>query len=176
MTLPFVVTLAPPPAPHTAYMGAFTFPERVRGLPLWKPPYARITAIDLATGSQRWMTPVGDLDRSNPVLAGLDRAPLGRPARVHVLATRTLLIAAQEGTTQRSRVAPSGYAKVADFEIRDPKLVAFDKATGKLVGEVALPRNASGAPMTYSVHGKQYLVVATGGSNLPAELLAFRLP
>jgi quinoprotein glucose dehydrogenase len=176
VTLPFAVTLTHPPVPHTAYFGAFSVPDLVRGVPLWKPPYARITAIDLTTGEQRWMTPVGDLDRSNPALAGVDRAPLGRPARVHVLATKTLLIAAQEGTTQRARAASGGYAMIAEFEVRDPKLLAFDKATGKLVAELALPRNATGAPMTYAVRGKQYLVVATGGSNLPAELLAYRLP
>ena len=64
---------------------------------------------------------------------------------------------------------------VPDFEIRDPKLYAYDKATGKLVGEVALPRNATGAPMTYMLNGKQFIVVPTGGSNLPAELIAFCL-
>ena len=64
---------------------------------------------------------------------------------------------------------------VPDFEIRDPKLCAYDKATGKLVGEVALPRNATGAPMTYMLNGKQFIVVPTGGSNLPAELIAFCL-
>lgn len=176
LTMPYAVTMSRPPVPHTTYYGSFGRVEQVRGLPLWKPPYARITAIDLTTGSHRWMTPVGDLDRTNPALAGVDRTPLGRPARVHVLATKTLLIAAQEGTTQRARAASAGYAIIAEFEVRDPKLLAFDKATGALIGELALPRNASGAPMTYAVGGKQFLVVATGGSNLPAELLAFRLP
>lgn len=69
-----------------------------------------------------------------------------------------------------------GFAVVADFEIHDPKLSAHDKATGKVVGEVALPRNVTGAPMTYLLNGKQYIVVPTGGSNLPAELIALRLP
>src|SRR5262249_25661852 len=142
----------------------------------WKPPYARVTAIDLATGEHRWVAPVGDLDRSHPALAGVDPAPLGRPARVHVLVTKTLLIVGQEGTTQRATPSPRGYAMSAEFAIRDPKLVAYDKATGKLVGEIALPRNATGAPMTYTVGGKQLVVVATGGANLPAELVAFRLP
>ena len=51
-----------------------------------------------------------------------------------------------------------------------------DKATGKAVGEVALPRNATGAPMTYMLNGKQFIVVPTGGANLPAELIALCLP
>ena len=62
------------------------------------------------------------------------------------------------------------------FEVRDPKLVAYDKTSGKVVGEVALPRNATGAPMTYMLNGKQFIVLPTGGGNLPAELIAFRLP
>ncbi len=61
-------------------------------------------------------------------------------------------------------------------EVRDPKLVAYDKATGKLVGEVPLPRNATGAPMTYMLGGKQFIVVPTGGANLPAELIVLSLP
>ena len=48
--------------------------------------------------------------------------------------------------------------------------------TGNVMGEVALPRNATGAPMTYALDGKQFIVLATGGGNLPAELIAFRLP
>jgi len=55
--------------------------------------------------------------------------------------------------------------------VRDPSLRAYDKATGTLVGEVALPRNATGAPMTYLLHGRQYIAVPTGGGDLPAELI-----
>jgi quinoprotein glucose dehydrogenase len=69
-----------------------------------------------------------------------------------------------------------GFALEAEFAIHDPKLQAFDKATGTVVGEVPLPRNATGAPMTYLLNGKQYLVVPTGGANMPAELIAFCLP
>ena len=65
---------------------------------------------------------------------------------------------------------------VPNFEIHGPKLSAYDKATGKVVGDVALPRNATGAPMTYLLNGKQLIVIPTGGANLPAELIALRLP
>ena len=65
---------------------------------------------------------------------------------------------------------------VPNFEIHDSKLSAYDKATGKVVGEVALPRNVTAALMTYMLKGKQFIVLATGGSNLPAELIALRLP
>jgi len=148
----------------------------MQGVPLWKPPYGRITAIDLNTGDHRWMVPMGDLGRSNPGLQLLGLPPLGRAARGHVLLTKTLLIVGQEGSTQRVDGGEPGSVKVVDFEIHEPKLCAYDKATGEVVGEAALPRNATGAPMTYMLHGEQFIVVATGGSNLPAELVALRLP
>jgi quinoprotein glucose dehydrogenase len=65
---------------------------------------------------------------------------------------------------------------VADFVNEDPKLCALDKASGKRFGEVPLPANVTGAPMTYMLNGKQYVVFPTGGSNLPADLVALSLP
>ena len=82
------------------------------------------------------------------------------------------MIVGQEGTTQR---AEGGAAAAPNFTVHDPTLRAYDKATGKVVGEVALPRNATAAPMTYMLNGEQFIVVATGGANLPAELIALRL-
>jgi glucose dehydrogenase len=176
ITLPFAVAIAKSPLPHTDYIGG-PFPvEYVQGSPFWKPPYGRITVIDLNTGDHRWMVPMGDIARSNPVLKQLNLSPLGRPARSHILLTKTLLIVGQEGNTQRMSTSPRGHAIVGDFEIHDPKLCAHDKATGKVVGEVALTRNVTGAPMTYMLNGKQFIVVPTGGSNLLAELIALCLP
>jgi quinoprotein glucose dehydrogenase len=83
---------------------------------------------------------------------------------------------ADEGSTQRAEGREPGSVTVPNFEIHDPKLCAYDKPTGKVVGEVALPRNATGAPMTYMLNGEQFIVVPTGGSNLPAELITLRLP
>ena len=81
-----------------------------------------------------------------------------------------------ESSAQREASADPGSLKVPNFEIHDPKLCAYDKATGKIVGEVELPRNVTGAPMSYILNGKQFIVVPTGGSNLPAELIALSLP
>jgi quinoprotein glucose dehydrogenase len=174
VSLPFTIGMTKKPVPHADYAGGILPLPTVQGLPIFKPPYGRITAIDLNTGDHRWQVPLGDL--TVPALKALKLPPLGRPARGHVLLTKTLLIAGQEGTTQRVSGADRGFALVADFESIDPKLTAFDKATGRVVGEVPLPRNVTGAPMTYMLNGRQYLVVATGGSNLPAELIALRLP
>ena len=108
----------------------------------------------------------------------LGLSSLGRAARGHLLLTKTLLIVGQEGSTQREEnsLREAGPETVPNFEIHDPKLVAYDKTSGKVLGEVALPRNATGAAMTYMLNGKQFIVVPTGGSNLPAELIALRLP
>ena len=182
ITMPYAATMAKLPVPHAEFAGTFAPVETVQAVPLWKPPYGRITAIDLNTGDHRWMVPMGDLARSNPVLEQLGLRPVGRAARGHLLLTKTLLIIAQEGNTQRESNAERegsavpGSAKVPNFEIHDPELCAYDKATGKVVGEVALPRNATGAPMTYMLNGKQFIVVPTGGANLPAELIALCLP
>ncbi len=176
ITLPFAVAMTKSPFPYTDYFGSIFPVDMVGGLPICKPPYGRITAIDLNTGDHRWMTPMGDLSSSSPALKALKLPPTGRPARCHILLTKTLLLVGQEGNTQRVSASPRGFAIAADFEIHEPKLCAYDKATGKMVGEVTLPRNATGAPMTYMRNGKQYIVVVTGGSNLPAELIALSLP
>jgi quinoprotein glucose dehydrogenase len=140
----------------------------VRGLPLIKPPYSRITAIDLDAGEFRWQVPFGatpDSIRNHPALKGLNLGPLGRPGNNSgTMVTRTLLIAGESnfGPT------PTG--------ARGAMLRAFDKATGREAGAVYLPAPQSGSPMTYMVNGKQYIVVAISGAGHPGELLAFKLP
>ena len=172
ITSPLVVSMVKPGSPAAApYIGAPRPIETLDGVPLWKPPYGRITAIDLNTGNHRWMVPMGDF--THPRLQSLNLPSVGRATRGHALLTKTLLIIGQEGTTQR---AERGTAVAAAFEVRDATLRAYDKATGKVVGEVTLPRNVTAAPMTYMLNGDQFVVVATGGDNLPAELIALRLP
>ena len=181
------------PETGTAYISSVTFPIQVRmtdtlsqfphplvgipstmetmdGIPLWKPPYGRITAIDLNTGDHTWMSPLGDLAHAHEELKKLDLPPTGRPSRGHMLLTKTMLVVGQEGNTQRSESGQN------EFVIYEPKLVAFDKQTGATVGEVALPRNATAAPITYMVDGKQYVAVATGGADMLAELVVLSLP
>jgi quinoprotein glucose dehydrogenase len=172
VTSPLIVsTVKPAASAPVPYQGSPRLMETLDGLPIWKPPYGRITAIDLNTGDHRWMVPMGDL--AHPRLKPLGLPPVGRAARGHALLTKTLLIVGQEGTTQRSE---SGPATLNGFEVRDSTLRAHDKATGKVVGEVSLPRNATGAPMTYVARSKQFIAVPTGGANLPAELVVLALP
>jgi quinoprotein glucose dehydrogenase len=140
----------------------------VQGLPLIKPPYSRITAIDLDKGEFRWQVPFGatpDNIRNHPALKGLNLPPLGRPGNNSgTMVTRTLLVAGEStfGPT------PTG--------ARGAMLRAFDKATGREVGAVYLPAPQSGSPMTYMLNGRQFIVVAVSGAGYPGELIAFKLP
>ena len=140
----------------------------IQGLPLIKPPYSRITAIDMDKGEFRWQVPFGatpDNIRNHPALKGLNLPPLGRPGNNSgTLVTKTVLVAGETNLGP----TPSGQ--------RGAMLRAFDKATGKEVGAVYMPAQQSGTPMTYMADGKQYLVVAISGGSYSGELLAFKVP
>jgi quinoprotein glucose dehydrogenase len=147
------------------------------GLPITKPPYGRITAIDLGTGEHAWTIPLGDGPRRHPVLEALDLPRLGWDRRGFVLATRTLLLAGQQGPATGVRPAQLRRdAFTVTYATADPKLSAFDKATGALLAEIDLPANVHGSPMTYLAGGKQFIVVPVGGADIPAELVALALP
>jgi quinoprotein glucose dehydrogenase len=136
-----------------------------RGLPLSKPPYGRITAIDLNTGDHRWMTPLGDGPRDHPALQGLNLPRLGLWRRGYTITTKTLLLTLQEGSWFSSEPPPY-----------PPRLRAFDKATGELLAEIDVPAHATGAPITYETGGKQYLAFPAGGGIFPPELITLSLP
>ena len=139
----------------------------IRGLPLVKPPWGRISAIDLKTGDILWQIAHGETPdnvREHPDLQGLTIPRTGRPGRVGTLITETLLIAGEAGTF----TTPSGEVGAM--------LRAYDKATGDEVGAVYMPAGVSGSPMTYLHDGVQYVVVAVSGGGHAGELLAYRLP
>jgi len=141
------------------------------GLPITKPPYGRITAIDLNTGAVRWQVAHGTGPRDHPALTGLNLPELGWPSRGFLLVTQTLLFAVQEPQVTQNFSADSAYF-VLVAETREPRLRAFDKQTGRQIAGVELPANAGGAPMTYAIGGRQYVVVPVGGGGKPAELVA----
>jgi quinoprotein glucose dehydrogenase len=139
----------------------------VRGLPLLKPPYGRISAINLNSGDLAWQIAHGETPdniRNHEALKGLSIPRTGRQGRIGTLVTRTLLIAGEGGFF----TTPSG--------VRGAMLRAYDKATGKEVGEVFMPAPQTGSPMTYMLEGRQYIVVPVSGANYSGEFLAFRLP
>jgi quinoprotein glucose dehydrogenase len=138
----------------------------VQGLPLVKPPYGRISAINLDTGEIVWQVPHGETPdevRDSPVLKGLNIPRTGRPGIIGVLTTKTLVIAG-EGGIFTNKAGQKGAL-----------LRAYDKATGKDAGAVYMPSGETGSPMTYMLKGKQYIVLAIGGQGYPGELLAFTL-
>lgn len=135
-----------------------------QGLPFTKPPYGRITAIDLNRGEQVWQVANGDGPRDHPALKGLNLPPLGIPGRPAPLLTKTLLFLGEGSDTMFAAV---GTGK---------KFRAYDKATGKVVWETDLPAGTTAGPMTYLLKGKQYIVVPIGDRQNAAEWVALALP
>jgi quinoprotein glucose dehydrogenase len=145
------------------------WPFGPRGLPdPFKPPYSRLVAIDLNEGTIRWSVANGDGLRNHPAFAGLDLPPLGTPGRMAALVTKSFVFLG-EGSDTGVGLPPGGGYGGKMFR-------AFDKATGKIAWEMELPAGVSNAPMTYSVNGKQYIVVGVSGSDHPGELIALALP
>ncbi len=139
----------------------------IDGLPLIKPPWGRITAIDLSTGEHLWQIPHGeppDNVRNHAAIAGQDLGRLGWIGRVGTLITPTLVIAGDpiSYTTETGEVGAM--------------LRAYDKATGAELGSVFMPAAVSGSPMTYLHEGQQYIVTAIGNGGHVGELIAYRLP
>ncbi|HEX5419288.1 MAG TPA: PQQ-binding-like beta-propeller repeat protein, partial [Gammaproteobacteria bacterium] len=148
-----------PTDPATRYVFASGQVPSPMGLPLIKPPYGRITAIDMNRGEDVWMVPNGDTPqrvKDNPALKGLKIPATGKPIQAEMLVTKTLLFAGE------------GWGG-------DPILRAYDKATGKVVAEIELPGQVGDLPMTYELNGRQYIVLSVGRPG-PAELIALALP
>jgi quinoprotein glucose dehydrogenase len=130
-----------------------------QGLPIWKPPYGSITAIDMNTGEHLWRIPNGDTPafiRNHPALKGVTLPNTGQQSHAVMMATPTLLITAPGGT--------------------DAVLYAVDKNTGKRLGTVKLPAPGQYGMMGYLHEGKQYVVVQIMGQTYPGSLVALRLP
>ncbi len=131
-----------------------------QGLPLVKPPYGRITAIDMRTGEHVWMIPNGDTPASiatHPALADVALPSTGSRSRAGLVATKTLLFGGEGWGGQ-------------------PKFRAYDKQTGQTVAEIELPAVQTGLPLTYMVDGRQFIAMTVGARDHPAELIALALP
>ena len=138
------------------------------GLPLIKPPWGRITAIDLNTGDHLWMIANGDTPdcvKNHPALSGLDIPRTGKPERSGILVTKTLVFAGEGGGLFATPTWAGG-----------PMFHAYDKLTGETLWEYELPKRQSGVPMTYMADGKQYIAMAISARGEPAELVALTLP
>ena len=177
-TSPIVVQMLKPPAERNnmLYMrGGTQYPPTLDGLPLHKPPYGRLTAIDLNRGETRWMTAVGDGPRNHPLLKDLNLPPLGAEIRNAAIVTKSLIFVAMgAGNLGLGRSLPVGGRPLSKREVEPTKLRAYDKATGAALWDFDPQARPMASPMTYMHNGVQYLVVAAGGG-LNAELIAFSL-
>lgn len=135
-----------------------------QGLPLVKPPWGRITAINLNTGDHIWMVPNGDTPafvKNHPALKGIALPRTGQGGRTGILVTKTLLFAG-DGSGLFSTPPGAG----------GPMFRAYDKSTGQVLLEFRLPASQTGTPMTYLLNDRQYIVLAVGDRGIPAELVA----
>ena len=167
---------APAPAPAAApaagrggrgSAGVPTNPLLVEGLPLVKPPYGLLSAINLDRGELVWQVAHGDTPdnvRNHPLLKGMNIPKTGQSGAVGLVITKTLVIMGDPQVTTTAE------------HPRGAMLRAYDKATGKEVGAVWMPAPQSGSPMTYLLNGKQYLVVAVSGGVYSGEYIAYTLP
>jgi quinoprotein glucose dehydrogenase len=139
----------------------------VAGLPIVKPPYGRITALDLKDGSMAWQVAHGetpDAIRNHPLLKGLNIPRTGQAGNVGPLVTGSLVICGDPVNTTNAQGVSQAWLR------------AYDKATGREVGAIPMVQGQTGTPMTYAMGGWQYIVLciapnATGGS----EMVAYRL-
>lgn len=179
LTSPIVIQLVKPDPTKSNLLyvrGGVQAPPTLDGLPIVKPPYGRVTAINLNQGDTKWVAPVGDGPRNHPLLKDLNLPALGAALRNAPMVTKSLLfIATGQGNLGGGRALPVGGRPLSTGLPPEPvKLRAFDKATGALLWEFVPPSQPLASPMTYSYQGVQYLVVAAG-SGLSAELIAFTL-
>ena len=155
-----------PDAPYTtgetvaSWVHGGDLPARVQGIPVTKPPYGKITAIDMNTGEHLWWIPNGDTPRDireHPALRGVDLPRTGKPAHAPLLVTGTLLL--------------HGEGRGGD-----PLLHAVDKRTGEELATVEVPAPIQYGLMTYLHEGRQHIVLQVGGGGMPGSLVALRLP
>lgn len=136
-----------------------------RGLPLLKPPYGRLTAVDMNKGEKLWSVPNGDGPRNHPELKNLNLPPLGSIGRPVALVTKSLVFLGEGSNSISGRYGVSG----------DAKFRAYDKANGSVVWEAELPAGTTGGPISYEVKGKQYIVIPIGNEQSGGRWVAFAL-
>ncbi len=203
-TQPVVLTIKKPDPNRSSldYIGSIqTRVPGPFGLPMTKPPYTRLTAYDLNRGEIEWVRPLGEGPTGHPAIRDLDLGPLGSGSRAHVLLTPELVFVALESVVhpeaemdspsvdleedaleELGTVSDEQFAELAevvmsrDWRYEPSTLSALDKTTGETVWSVEVDSAVGGSPMTYMHDGRQYLVVAAGGSGSPAELIAWALP
>ena len=169
-TRPYAMSLVEPNDPDSDWPYVISVQRNIgpMGLPLTKPPYRRITAIDLNTGEHVWQTPFGKGPSNHPLLEHLELPDLGSvftdvSAEGGILVTKGLVIS---HLPQKDEVHEDADGSV---------LVAYDKFTGEKIGEILVDRRLHGPVMSYLHNGRQYIAVA-GGRFDTSEMISFALP
>jgi len=180
ITSPFIADLLPgdPEMTNLSYTkGSRRWLAGPQGLPLFKPPYGRITAINMNTGEHEWMVPNGWGPVDNPAIAHLDLGKLGVPGRPSPLLTKSLLFIGEGMTNQRrgGRIPPDMPIEIATNS-GGPWFRAYDKSSGEVVWEIEMEAGTTNPPVSYVYNGRQYLLVAIGDSRHAPEMVAFALP
>ena len=169
-----IVSMPGASRPSRELFGAMT----MDGLPLFKPPYTRVTAMDMNRGEHLWVRPLGNGPRNHPLLRDLDLPPLGDHIDGNsVLVTKTLLFVTTYRRDRRTGNEPMvpPWDPWGDPDAQRKLVYVFDKQTGDLLREIELDSASVAAPMTYLHNGKQYVVMAAGGNDA-VELVALALP
>src|SRR6185437_8369636 len=145
--LPTLVTIVKPQSWEGSYdfIGHARYVAGPRGLPLLKPPFASIVAIDMNSGEHRWRIPVGRSIAMPAVMLMKSPGDWGLMARSWALVTKSVMIVEQMGALSAPRFIPGVYAPIRDLRNVDPHLWVYDKATGEKLAEIELPSNAGGA-------------------------------
>ncbi len=175
--LPFVVSVRKPRPGESSYdfIGEFRYLSGPRGIPLLKPPFGSIVAIDMNRGEHRWRIPIGRGELIPPIQQLGIKERLGFPGRSWALVTKTVMIVVQSGYFGAPRLMPGSTRRIADLNNFDPHVWVYDKTSGEMLAEIAVPANAIGAPITYMTGGKQFIVFPVGGGPLVEELIAVAL-
>lgn len=175
-TIPFAIKLKKeaPALSAWKYTGTWAGVGGPDGLPLFKPPFSTISAIDMNSGEYKWRVPAGKGPIDHPAIKAAGLKTVGVPHQSFIAITDDIVFTAPNGTYSVLGLNNRGTALIAQAtkEEKEAALYAYSAKTGKMLGEVEMPAGVFGAIMTYTANGKQYVVVPVGGAGLPSELVA----
>lgn len=176
-TIPFGIKIKKENTGVYEYTGTWAGVGGPQGLPLFKPPFSTVTAIDMNTGKHLWRIPAGKGPVDHPAIKDLNLDRVGVPRESFVALTDNILFLAPEGTNSVLGLSSRGNALItqATADEKEPYLYAHDAKSGALVSELRLPGAAFGSLMSYRAKGKQYVIVPIGGAGLPSELVAVQV-
>lgn len=178
-TIPFGIKIKKENAAAYAYSGTWAGVGGPDGLPLLKPPFSSITAIDMNTGEHLWKIPAGKGPVDHPAIKHLKLDRVGIPRQSHITLTNDVLFVAPEGTNAVIGLSTRGNALITQAtkgeDEAEPYIYAHSAKTGDLIAELKLPGAAFGGLMSYTAKGKHYVIVPTGGAGTPARLIAVQV-